>query len=207
MNIAVPTWNSLASVLEGKTESVFVSSPWFSTEGIEKLNTFLPDKKVRQIKNIEIWFRMNVDDHLLGITDYESLLGFAERIHKQSRDERFKLYASDNLHAKIYASDKRILITSANLTKNGFVDNVEIGVDMTLSAALKDSFVRFTDGQRRHLDEVPITKLRNFVRQLKSKNIRSYNVEISKILRKARKQMLLLALEEKFPPHSKFPIR
>ena len=207
MNIVAPTWDNLASVFEGETEWIFISSPWFSAEGIEKLNSFLPDKKVRKIKNIEIWFRMNVEDHLLGITDYESLLSFVERVQKQFKGDKFKLYASDVLHAKLYASDNRILITSANLTKNGFVDNVEIGFDTTLSTPLKDAFESFIKEQRKHLDEVSITKLRNFVRQLKSKTIRNYHGEISKILNEARTQMSLLALEEKFPPHSKFPIR
>jgi len=207
MNIVVPTWDSLASVFEGEIDQIFISSPWFSAEGIEKLNAFLPDKKVRKIRNIEIWFRMNVEDHLLGITDYQSLLSFAERVHKQFKGDKFKLYTSDVLHAKIYASEKRVLVTSANLTKKGFVDNVEIGIGTTLSAPLKVTLQSFIEEQRKHLDEVSITKLRNFVRQLQSNTIRNYHGEISKILNKARNQMSLLILEEKFPPHSKFPIR
>jgi phosphatidylserine/phosphatidylglycerophosphate/cardiolipin synthase-like enzyme len=207
MNIVAPTWDDLASIFESETEWIFISSPWFSAEGIEKLNVFLPNKKLRKIKNIEIWFRMNIEDHLLGITDYESLLNFVEKVHKQSKGNTFKLYSSDSLHAKVYASNKKILITSANLTKKGFVDNIEIGIDTTLSASLKDAFDSFIKEQRKHLDEVSVSKLRNFVKQLESKTLKNYNQEISKILKKARSQMSLLALEEKYPPHSKFPIR
>jgi len=207
MNIMAPTWDDLASVFEGETEWVFISSPWFSAEGIEKLNVFLSNKKLKKIKDIEIWFRMNFEDHLLRITDYESLLNFVERVHKQFKGNRFKIYASDSLHAKVYASNKKILITSANLTKKGFVDNIEIGIDITLSASFKDAFDSFIIEQRKHLDEVSIAKLRNFVKQLESKTMENYNQEISKILKKARSQMTLLALEEKYPPHPKFPIR
>ena len=207
MIVVAPTWDNLASVFEGEIKWIFISSPWFSAVAIEKLNTFLPDKKVKKIKNIEIWFRMNVEDHLFGITDYESLLSFVERIHKQFRGDKFKLYASDRLHAKVYASDNRMLITSANLTKKGFVDNVEIGIDTMLSASLKDSFESYVKEHRRDLDEVSITRLRNFAEQMKTKTIRNYHRKILKILTEARNQMLLLSLEEKFPPHSKFPIR
>jgi len=206
MNFARPNWETLASLFEGKIKSVFISSPWFSSEGIEKLDEFLPKNKVTNIQNIEIWFRMNVEDNLLGFTDYESLLDFAERVRKQLKGE-FKLYASDNLHAKVYATDKNILITSANLTKKGFADNIEIGIGVTLSTPLKDAFDSFVKEQRKHLAEVSVTQLRNFVKHLKSKTIQDYHGEISKLLNKAQKHMSLVALEEKFPPHSKFPIR
>jgi phosphatidylserine/phosphatidylglycerophosphate/cardiolipin synthase-like enzyme len=206
MNIVTPSWDRLASVFEGEIEKVFVSSPWFSAEGIEKLNAFLPDKKVKKIKNIEIWFRMNVEDHLLGITDYKSLCDFVERVNKQLKGEKLKLYSSDGLHAKVYASDKKILITSANLTKNGFVENIEIGADERLSGSFKDAFEKFIDEQRKRLDEVSIRKLRDFVARLQSKTISNYHGEISKTLTEARNHMSLLALEEK-SPHSEFPIR
>jgi len=207
MNILMPTWDKLASIFEGDIECIFISSPWFSAEGIGKLNTFLPNKKLRMAKKIEIWFRMNVEDDLLGITDYEALLNFVERVHKQFKGDSFKLYTSDSLHAKVYASDKKILITSANLTKSGFVDNIEIGIETTLSSPLKEAFESFIKEQRNHLDEVSISKLRNFVRLIKSKTIMNCQEEISKILNKARSEMSLLALEEKYPPHQKFPIR
>jgi len=207
MNIMAPTWDDLASVFEGEIKWIFISSPWFSAEGIKKLNAFLPNRKLKEIKDIEIWFRMNLEDHLLGITDYKSLLNFVEKAHKQFKGNSFRIYASDSLHAKVYASNKKILITSANLTKKGFVDNIEIGIDTTLPASFKDAFDSFIKEQRRYLDEVSIAKLRKFVKQLESKTMKNYNQEISKILKKARDQMSLLALEEKYPPHPKFPIR
>jgi len=207
MNITAPTWDNLASVFEDGIDWIFVSSPWFSAKGIEKLNTFLPDKKIEKIKNIEIWFRLNIEDHLLGMTDYDSLSGFVKRLYEHFKGNRFRLYASDNLHAKAYASDKRILITSANLTENGFVDNIEIGIDVASSAEIEKAFRSFVKKQRKHLTEVSIKELGNFAGELKSEMIVNCRGEISKILTKARNQMSLLAMEEKSPPHSKFPIR
>ena len=42
MNIVKPSWDSLASVFEEEIERIFISSPWFSAEGIKNLNAILP---------------------------------------------------------------------------------------------------------------------------------------------------------------------
>jgi len=207
LNIVSPSWDNLADVLDGDIEWAFISSPWFSAEGVKKLGTLLPDKKLRNIVSIEIWFRMNVNDHLLGITDYESVLCFVERIQRQLKGDRLQLFVSNSLHAKVYASDKRILLTSANLTKSGFLDNLEIGIITNLSDSLKSELMSFIKEQRRYLELISISKLRNFVRQLNSKVIENYRREIKKILNSAQNQMSLSSPEERFPPHMRFPIR
>jgi len=205
MKIVTPTWKTLDSVFGGRVKWIVISSPWFSAEGITNLGRLLPDEKVKAINGMEIWFRMNVEDHILGMADYEGLLDFAERIHAQLGD-RLRLYESDGLHAKVYASDRKVLIASANLTKNGFEGNVEIGVLEALSAPDKDSLKCVLDKQRKRLNEVSISRLRTFVDRLKSEAVRNARQQVSRTLTRSRKELSLELLEEK-SPHSKFPLR
>src|SRR3990170_2666221 len=200
MNIIAPTWGSLESIFDKEVTWVFISSPWFSAEGIEKLNNLFSDERLKKVKRIEIWFRINIEDFVMGTTDYDALLAFAERVHKQLKADKFRLYASNDLHAKVYASDRKVLITSANLTKNGFVDNIEVGIDTLLSASLKNALESFMEEQYKYLDEVSIAKLRSFVKQLNTKTVTEYRKKVLEILGKARKQMSLLTLERKLPP-------
>jgi len=207
MNIIRPSWESLESIFNEEITWVFISSPWFSSEGIEKLNNLFSDEKLKIINEMEIWFRMNIEDFMLRTTDYNALLLFAERIHKRLKADKFKLYESSDLHAKIYASNKKILITSANLTKNGFVNNIEVGIEILLFPQLKSDLDSFLKEQRKYLEKISIAKLKKIVKKLNTKTFFSYRKEVLENVEKAQKEMSLLSLEDRFPPHSEFPLR
>lgn len=207
MKVIMPQWETLQSLFTGKVAWIFISSPWFSTEAIQKLTDFLPTQEIRQIQKMEVWFRTSVEDHLTGMTDYGSLLEFFERVEEEIGEEKLQLYTSEGLHAKVYATDCQILVTSANLTKNGFEGNIEAGAVATLDASLKSDLDRFMVEQRQRLNETSVEELRNFVRRLRHATIEGYRAKVLDAMNNARKQLSLMAIKEEGLPHTKFPLR
>lgn len=207
MKVAIPRWETLQSLFAGNVAWIFISSPWFSAEAVRKLTDFLPRQRIRQIQKMEVWFRISVEDHLTGMTDYGALLEFFEQVEEEVGEEKLQLYTSESLHAKVYATDCRILVTSANLTKNGFEGNIEAGVLATLDASLKSDLDRFMVEQRQRLDKTSVGELRNLVRCLTHATIERYRTNVLDAMNNARKQLSLMAIKEKALPHTKFPLR
>jgi len=156
---------------------------------------------------MEVWFRTSVEDYLTGMTDYGALAEFIERIHTELGQEKLELYTSDSLHAKVYATDHQILITSANLTKNGFEGNVEAGVIADLDTSLRSQLDKVMAEQRQRLNEVSVDELTTFVRNLRHAVVDKYRAKVSDVFDSARKQLSLLSIKEEGLPHVKFPLR
>jgi phosphatidylserine/phosphatidylglycerophosphate/cardiolipin synthase-like enzyme len=207
LNVIIPQWETLQSVFSGDIKWVFISSPWFSTEAIQRLITFLPSEKLRQIQKMEVWFRTSAEDYLTGMTDYGALAEFVERIYRELGQEKLELYTSDSLHAKVYATDHRILVTSANLTKNGFEGNVETGVVANLDTSLRSQLDKVMAEQRQRLNEVSIDELMTFVRDLRHAVVDKYRAKVSEVFDSARKHLSLLRIKEEGSPHAQFQLR
>ena len=104
---------------------------------------FLEKIKERAKCGVRIWIFINDDDEL------------EQKVHKYINSDirvfryaRSKINANSALHAKVAISDKRkALITSSNLSFNGFVNNIEIGtiVESSQVEKLQDTFIRMVE--------------------------------------------------------------
>jgi len=186
----VPTWDTLWDVY-ASARRVFVASPWISTEGarfLEKVRSNIP------CDDWEIWTRIDVLDHVLGYSDYASLLEVLGKLPPES----VTLRAGKILHAKVFWNgDHRALIGSCNLTGGGFGSNLEVGVIIEGEPRHLETIL---DQHRTRLVPLSLDDLREFVRSLEgTKNLQhrwqSLRDEVANIqLQKGRKK-------EREPPY------
>jgi hypothetical protein len=118
-----PSWNILESLVENAESKLFICSPWIATHGVERIKSYLSSKDLKSgFREIEFWCRL-ADCN----TDSAALLSFANQCNEKGISTVFKDSAA--LHAKIYLADQRqVLLTSANLSFQGFEQNLELGL-------------------------------------------------------------------------------
>jgi phosphatidylserine/phosphatidylglycerophosphate/cardiolipin synthase-like enzyme len=135
--ISVPDWEILRKLIGRCRTRLLICSPWISSEGVERLSTFVSANG--HIKLIEIWTRLAEVE-----TDSSGLLSFARML--SGRGVEVTIKDSPTLHAKVFLADKTsALLGSANLTKPGFSRNPEI-IMSTSDRALLGQIVTVLDG-------------------------------------------------------------
>jgi HKD family nuclease len=110
-------------------KSIQIICPFISKEGAEWL---LRTKS--QDSSVEIVTELSIAGVISGVQDPEAV--------QLLLDAKCKVnYVVDGLHAKVYWIDKRkVLVTSANLTRNGLKNNFEVGI--CLESSLMDNIQR-----------------------------------------------------------------
>jgi hypothetical protein len=123
MSAATPLiarWEHLGSLLKSAKSNCTVFSPFFSREGLK-----LIDASVRSSVSVTMWTRLSLREWASGVTDPPALQSLLDRLKNTKRP--VKLFANQLLHAKAYFADNATgLVGSANLTKGGFDNNVEL---------------------------------------------------------------------------------
>ena len=101
----------------------------------------MPFRKIQgqfDFKNFELITRFNLHDFASNVSSLDGL--------KFSVDNGAKVYGVRQLHSKIYLFDNRCaLITSANLTTGGLVNNYECGIFLTDSSTTQNLYNHFDD--------------------------------------------------------------
>lgn len=153
-----PTEASLDAVFANPS-TVFVASPWISTDGVKLLDRIW---KRTPCTKWEIWTRLDPMDFLQGTSDFEAILAFA----KGEAGRTVQIRVSSELHMKFYwGGGPEALLCSANLSSAGFGRNIESGVALE---GTPGEFSGFLGSLRNRVRPVSISDLESRVRRLAS---------------------------------------
>jgi phosphatidylserine/phosphatidylglycerophosphate/cardiolipin synthase-like enzyme len=107
-------------------ESIQVCSPFVKQKPIEEIYKTKSDST-----SFELITKFNIHNFYKNSSDLEAM--------KFVLDSQDSLFNYQNLHAKIYLFDqKSAIVTSANLTSGGLVNNYEYGVKIDSSSTMKE---------------------------------------------------------------------
>lgn len=108
-------------VIRAATSELMICSPFVTRHGLMVVQQELQPG----VQRIEVWTRLNLRDWVTGASDADALLDFLDSLPGGVASE---LYCSDLLHAKFVIADGwRAMAGSANLTRGGLGENIEIG--------------------------------------------------------------------------------
>jgi hypothetical protein len=124
-------YNSFLTELK-KTKKLRIVSPFINDQVVRKIQTRF------DFTNFELITRFNLRDFASGVSNLESLQ-FAIQNGAQ-------VFGIKGLHSKIYLFDNRAaIITSANLTNGGLINNHECGILVTDAKILKSLHQHFNE--------------------------------------------------------------
>lgn len=112
----------LATLFQGASERVLISSPFVTRSGVEFLFEHLPSE-VREKGRIQVLANLSPENIVQGATEPESL----QQLNSLVADTT--LHHLPGLHAKVYVADTtEAIVTSGNLTAGGLAENYEYGI-------------------------------------------------------------------------------
>ena len=133
-----PWKNEFIDVLGKTKEELFISSPFINVEGVKILSEAMETNASIEISLITSLTTKNIVN---GITEPVALL----ELYKQF--DKVRISSLGRLHAKVYLIDNKIgIITSANLTRGGLINNFEYGVlidDENLISNIKEDMLKY----------------------------------------------------------------
>lgn len=114
-----PWKNEFVDVLKKTKEHLFISSPFINAGGTKTLSTAIIKKDLE----LTLLTNLTVRNIQNNSTDPQALLSLYDNFRSVS------LSSLGRLHAKVYVVDEDVaVITSANLTDGGLINNFEYGV-------------------------------------------------------------------------------
>lgn len=117
------SWKDLERVLSPKSPRQMVMTPFFSSEGLNRLSAYI-DKSRPQ--SIVFATRFTLRDWAAGSIDPIALTKWIKQLPNGTEAV---LLGSRSLHAKLYFSEATgLLVTSSNLTNGGFESNLEASI-------------------------------------------------------------------------------
>lgn len=157
-----PTYQDLRSVIAGAHQRLLLCSPYVSRRGLAIVEDNIPES----VTQLEFWTRLSTQDWLTSVSEPDGILEFVEGMVETKRS--VALRESNNLHAKMVLSDGTPgLAGSANLTRGGFVTNIE--VVRVVDGDELDQLREYAEGLRPRLQAISLEQLRSFVSQCLSK--------------------------------------
>jgi len=108
-----------------QTKELKIISPFISEQILRKTQSLF------DFNNFELITRYNLQDFAMNVSSLSGL--------KFSVNEGASVYGIKDLHSKVYLFDKRAaIVTSANFTKGGLVNNHECGLLLTNKALIQE---------------------------------------------------------------------
>ncbi|MGC8912726.1 MAG: phospholipase D-like domain-containing protein [Thermoplasmata archaeon] len=133
-----PWKNEFIDVISKTREELFISSPFINVEGVRILSDAMQTKNSIEITLVTNLTTQNIVN---GLTEPAALL----ELYKQFT--QVKISSLGRLHAKVYLIDNKIgIITSANLTSGGLINNFEYGVlidEKEIVSTIKDDMSKY----------------------------------------------------------------
>jgi hypothetical protein len=121
----IARWDHLRALVRSSRTSFVSFSPYYSREALALLSTSLA-----RTAAIEFWTRLSLHDWAAGAADPPALLATVSEFTAHARP--ITLLVNQSLHAKAFFSDARLaLVGSANLTKGGFENNIELMIQLS----------------------------------------------------------------------------
>jgi phosphatidylserine/phosphatidylglycerophosphate/cardiolipin synthase-like enzyme len=133
-----PWKNEFIDVISKTRKELFISSPFVNVKGVRILSDAIQTESSIEMSLITNLTTQNIVN---GITEPAALL----ELYKQFT--QVKISSLGRLHAKVYIIDNKIgIITSANLTSGGLVNNFEYGVlidDKDIISTIKYDMLKY----------------------------------------------------------------
>lgn len=208
--INFPTPIDLEWVFNKPWTKALICSPWLPSHGISLLEqAMIKTLSHSSNRTIKIWFRITPDDVVNGKwTDAILIQDFIKRMENNYKNINISLKTADQLHAKIYATDMRAYLSSANLSASGFGlengnKNIEFGIRFESDRDLGNLWIFIEEAEKR-LETLPKSALASIAEALNKPSIKK---EIETLQNKTTN--LNKKLKTNFPemPHHDFPLR
>ena len=133
-----PWKNEFIDIISETEDELFISSPYVNIGGVKILSDSVQTKSGIEVSLITNLTTQNIVN---GATEPKALL----ELYKQFG--QVKISSLGRLHAKVYLIDNRIgVITSANLTRGGLVNNFEYGIlieDKNIISTIKEDMIKY----------------------------------------------------------------
>ena len=203
MRLIRPNKTEFLALFGPDVKSIWICTPWVSTEGVQYLREGLDKTSPTCLREIELWIRLNSKDYELGLSDYICLAELMEEIVDRVPDLKFSIWSSDNLHAKFFVTDRGALLGSCNLTWAGFENNIELAVRLEPKEVFDQLSLR--DVMRTDLGQVSTNDWKDFIHSL-NKASRSSVAEAA-VGKDGSWESFIQGLLAEGPPHLKTHLR
>ena len=151
-----PDIYSLEQVIRSSRGKLVLCSPFVRRDVLQTVQESLPD----EVHEMEIWTKLNFRDYLVGASEPDGILDFADDSFGHGRHVR--VLHGERLHAKVVISGgPTALAGSANLTMGGYRRNQELV--RLIDGKEIDQLRYVSESIRSDLVHVPIDELRQFV--------------------------------------------
>lgn len=136
--LSFPWKNEFIYIVSKTKKELFISSPFINVAGVKILSDSIQTKSSVRISLITNLTTQNIINR---ITEPAALL----ELYKQF--DQVNISSLGKLHAKVYLVDNEIgIITSANLTSGGLINNFEYGVlidDKNVISTIKEDMLKY----------------------------------------------------------------
>jgi len=136
--LSFPWKNEFIDIVSKTKKELFISSPFINVAGVKILSDSIQTKSSVRISLITNLTTQNIINR---ITEPAALL----ELYKQF--DQVRISSLGKLHAKVYIVDNEIgIITSANLTSGGLINNFEYGVlidDKNVISTIKEDMLKY----------------------------------------------------------------
>jgi len=133
-----PWKNEFIDIISKTKEELFISSPFVNIDGVKILSRSI---QTRDFIKISLITNLTTQNIVNGVTEPEALLEFYKRFN------HVNISSLGRLHAKVYLIDNKTgIITSANLTSGGLINNFEYGVlidDKNIVSTIKEDMLKY----------------------------------------------------------------
>lgn len=133
-----PWKNEFIDTISKARKELFISSPFVNIDGVKILSNSIQAKSEIRISLLTSLTTQNIVN---GVTEPAALL----QLYKEFN--QVEISSLGKLHAKVYLIDSTMgVITSANLTRGGLIDNFEYGVlidDANVISTIKEDMLKY----------------------------------------------------------------
>jgi len=136
--LSFPWKNEFIDIVSKTKKELFISSPFINVAGVKILSDSI---QTRSSVRISLITNLTTQNIINRITEPAALL----ELYKQF--DQVNISSLGKLHAKVYLVDNEIgIITSANLTSGGLINNFEYGVlidDKNVISTIKEDMLKY----------------------------------------------------------------
>jgi hypothetical protein len=210
--IGFPRMEDLEWVFSRPWSRVLICSPWIPTAGVKAIRRCLDISSTNLgEKYLELWLRISPEDAVHDQwTDIVALKHLIDEIESKENSPKIILRTADQLHAKIYSTEHRALVTSANLSSAGFgmgdVQNIEIVLRLLEEDEISSlwNYIRKARGKTEHL---PRAALESIATAIQETSVVKSTQKLQNILETLKQAVQSENRGPSSPPHLYLPIR
>jgi len=201
MKIFRPDKESFNSLIKETPRNIIICSPWISTEGVTMLKETILSRDLSELESLEIWIRITFDDFVFNRTDYRGLIEFCQQLNNICEPNKLSIRHNEKLHAKIYKCDESYFIGSANLTRGGFVNNIEILLE---DRENQENIMELLNNLKKEMSYTTLKYLEDFIGRCEQEDIMNLKMKAETVDNDLN-EVRIPIFKNKVPPHYRIP--